>query len=177
MYTEYHTIADVDFVMGATQGSLCLMDFAHSKGLARILGRIQKCLARAANSPTPTLVDTAADATIIARVCVQLGEYFAGERQQFDVPLKLLGTAFQLQVWQALQTISYGQCVSYRQLAQRIGRPLAVRAVAAANGANALPILVPCHRVIGSNGRLTGFGGGLKLKQRLLHIEGVGLVL
>jgi len=95
----------------------------------------------------------------------QFAEYFAGERREFDLPLAPKGTPFQLEVWQALQDIPYGETCSYRDIAQRIKRPKAVRAVGAANGSNPLPIVVPCHRVIGSNGKLTGFGGGLPTKQ------------
>lgn len=101
----------------------------------------------------------------------QLGEYFAGTRSQFDLPLHPSGTAFQLEVWGALLTIPYGETVSYKDIAQRIGRPRAVRAVGAANGANPLAIIVPCHRVIGSHGDLVGYGGGLPIKRWLLAHE------
>jgi methylated-DNA-[protein]-cysteine S-methyltransferase len=101
----------------------------------------------------------------------QLTEYFAGERQEFDLPLKLRGTEFQLSVLDALQKIPYGETMSYSDIAQRIGRPKAVRAVGAANGRNPIPIIVPCHRVIGSHGDLTGFGGGLETKEALLRLE------
>jgi methylated-DNA-[protein]-cysteine S-methyltransferase len=101
----------------------------------------------------------------------ELEAYFAGELRQFSIPLAPVGTPFQLDVWNALRAIPYGETRSYGQLAERIGRPSAVRAVGAANGANPLPIVVPCHRVIGSNGSLTGFGGGLPLKQALLALE------
>ena len=101
----------------------------------------------------------------------QLEEYFAGTRQIFDLPLRPLGTPFQCEVWQALAHIPYASTISYGQLAQRIGQPLAVRAVGAANGRNPLPIILPCHRVIGANGSLTGFGGGLPTKRWLLTME------
>jgi methylated-DNA-[protein]-cysteine S-methyltransferase len=101
----------------------------------------------------------------------QLSEYFAGERRCFDLPLRLSGTEFQVSVLQALQEIPYGETVSYGEIARRIGRPKAVRAVGAANGRNPLPIVVPCHRVIGSTGDLTGFGGGLDTKEALLRLE------
>lgn len=101
----------------------------------------------------------------------QLGAYFAGALQTFDLALRPSGTDFQLQVWQALSTIPYGETWSYRDLAEVIGNPKAVRAVGSANGRNPLPIVVPCHRVIGSNGSLTGFGGGLENKQILLALE------
>ena len=101
----------------------------------------------------------------------QLAAYFSGKRQTFDLPLNPAGTPFQLKVWAALQTIPYGQLVSYKWVAESIGKPRAVRAVGAANGRNPLPIVIPCHRVVGSDGSLTGFGGGLDLKQRLIHLE------
>ena len=104
-------------------------------------------------------------------VIKQLQEYFVGQRRSFDLPLAPQGTEFQLKVWRALRGIPYGKTWSYGELAKRIGRPKAPRAVGAANGRNPLPIVVPCHRVIGANGALTGFGGGLKIKQQLLELE------
>jgi methylated-DNA-[protein]-cysteine S-methyltransferase len=103
--------------------------------------------------------------------CRQLEEYFAGTRKVFDLPLQLSGTDFQVQVLRELQQIPYGQTVSYGEIAKRIGRPKAMRAVGAANGRNPLPIIIPCHRVIGSSGDLTGFGGGLDTKEALLRLE------
>ncbi len=102
----------------------------------------------------------------------QLDEYFAGKRTTFTLPLYLGGTPFQNAVWTTLQSIPYGATTTYRALADRIGRPAAIRAVGAANGANPLPIIVPCHRVIGSDGSLTGFGGGIETKRFLLGHEG-----
>ncbi len=104
----------------------------------------------------------------------QLGEYFSGERKTFDLeamPINPIGTPFQSKVWQALRGIPYGSTINYGQLAQRIGKPTAARAVGAANGRNPIPVIIPCHRVIGSNGHLTGFYGGLHLKQGLLTLE------
>ncbi len=101
----------------------------------------------------------------------QLGEYFAGERREFDLPLRLGGTEFQVEVLEELKKIPYGQTTSYAAIAERIGRPRAVRAVGAANGRNPIPIVVPCHRVIGKSGDLTGFGGGLDTKEALLRLE------
>ena len=101
----------------------------------------------------------------------QLGAYFAGERESFDLDLAPVGTPFQLAVWEALRTIPYGETRSYGELAAQIGRPGASRAVGAANGNNPLSIVVPCHRVIGADGSLTGFGGGLPRKQWLLSME------
>lgn len=102
----------------------------------------------------------------------QLAAYFAGELRQFDLALAPRGSVFQRQVWRALREIPYGRTVSYGELARRIGRPTASRAVGAANGRNPLPIVVPCHRVIGGTGKLTGFYGGLHLKEALLGLEG-----
>jgi len=100
-----------------------------------------------------------------------LQAYFRGELKEFDLPLALEGTKFQLRVWNTLRTISYGVTISYLQLAKRIGNPNASRAVGLANGSNPIPIIIPCHRVIGSNGKLTGYGGGLPIKEKLLALE------
>lgn len=108
---------------------------------------------------------------ILLKVEQQLHEYFQGQRQVFDLPLDLAGTAFQQQVWQALQTIPYGETRSYKEIAEQIGNIKAVRAVGAANGKNPISIIVPCHRVIGASGQLVGFAGGLGYKQTLLSIE------
>lgn len=102
----------------------------------------------------------------------QLNDYFAGTRRSFDLPLAPVGTAFQRSVWQALAEIPYGQTISYATLARRLGNPDATRAVGAANGRNPLPIVLPCHRVVGADGGLTGFGGGLPTKDFLLRLEG-----
>ncbi|MYN64230.1 MAG: methylated-DNA--[protein]-cysteine S-methyltransferase [Acidobacteria bacterium] len=101
----------------------------------------------------------------------QLVEYFDGTRRDFDLPLAPDGTAFQCQVWEELRRISYGKTISYGELARRIGKPTASRAVGAANGRNPLAIVVPCHRVVGADGTLTGYGGGLSVKQALLSLE------
>ena len=105
-------------------------------------------------------------------VKTQLEEYFSGKRRNFELNLRPQGTAFQLSVWNALQRIPYGETRSYMEIADVIGNPKAVRAVGAANGRNPLPIVVPCHRVIGADGSLTGFGGGLSAKRFLLALEG-----
>ena len=102
----------------------------------------------------------------------QLGEYFSGQRRAFDLPLAPRGTPFQRAVWLALASIPYGATASYAQLAARVERPTATRAVGAANGRNPLPIVLPCHRVIGADGSLTGYGGGLPAKRFLLELEG-----
>ncbi len=112
---------------------------------------------------------------ILKRATQQLAEYFSGRRRDFSLPLAAAGTAFQQQVWSALRQIPFGELRSYRDIATAIGNIKAVRAVGAANGRNPIPIVVPCHRVIGSNGNLTGFAGGLDAKRALLEHEGVDL--
>jgi methylated-DNA-[protein]-cysteine S-methyltransferase len=111
------------------------------------------------------------DHPVLVETARQLGEYFAGERQAFDLPLRPVGTAFQLAAWRALTTIPYGRTMSYGEQARRLGDAGRARAVGAANGSNPLPIVVPCHRVIGADGSLTGFGGGLEVKAWLLDHE------
>lgn len=116
--------------------------------------------------------NSASPDSVLRAASRQLDEYFAGRRQRFDLPLAASGTPFQESVWQALAAIPWGEVRSYRDIACAIGKPKAVRAVGAANGRNPLPIVVPCHRVIGADGSLTGFGGGLPLKVQLLTLEG-----
>lgn len=108
-------------------------------------------------------------------VCQQFQEYLNGDRKQFDLQVELEGTPFQKSVWQALQGIPYGETRSYSEIAHSIGRPKAIRAVGRANGINPLPIIYPCHRVIGKNNSLTGYAGGMDMKKQLLQIEGVGV--
>ncbi|KHL57491.1 methylated-DNA--[protein]-cysteine S-methyltransferase [Xanthomonas cannabis] len=112
------------------------------------------------------------EAALVREAREQLLDYLHGGRRRFDLPLAPAGTPFQLEVWHTLAQIPFGQTWSYVQLAQAVGRPAASRAVGAANGRNPLPIVLPCHRVIGANGALTGFGGGLPTKQALLQLEG-----
>ncbi|MGD0579681.1 MAG: methylated-DNA--[protein]-cysteine S-methyltransferase [Bryobacteraceae bacterium] len=111
--------------------------------------------------------------SVLAAAVQQLGEYFAREREAFSIPLRPAGTPFQLRVWKALEEIPYGHTRTYLDIARALGQPAAVRAVGAANGRNPLPIFVPCHRVIGTNDSLTGYGGGLEVKLALLQLEGV----
>ncbi|MDX2103918.1 MAG: methylated-DNA--[protein]-cysteine S-methyltransferase [Alphaproteobacteria bacterium] len=112
-----------------------------------------------------------ADQGWFTAVCQQLAAYFARDLREFDLPLAPVGTPFQQRVWLALRTIPYGQTISYQTLANRLGEPTATRAVGAANGRNPISIIVPCHRVIGADGRLVGFGGGIERKQALLDLE------
>ena len=133
---------------------------ADDAGLVRIEFGALKAAAKPPHSKT--VLDVAVE---------QLTQFFDGQRKTFDVKLALRGTPFQLDVWRELLRIPYGETRSYAQIAKTIGRPAAVRAVGAANGANPIPIIIPCHRVIGSNGSLTGFGGGIDVKRWLLDFE------
>jgi len=111
------------------------------------------------------------DLPLFEKARVQLAEYFAGDRKCFDLPLEPMGTPFQQQVWEELKAIPHGATLTYSEIARRMGRPTATRAVGAAVGRNPLTILVPCHRVVGQNGSLTGFAGGLERKAKLLELE------
>jgi methylated-DNA-[protein]-cysteine S-methyltransferase len=124
-----------------------------------------------ADDDAPDAPDDAREHPIVAAAAAQLAAYFAGARRTFDLPLAPTGTAFQRAVWRALGDVAYGQTTGYGALARALGRPTAARAVGAANGANPLPIVVPCHRVIGADGTLTGYAGGLTIKRWLLAHE------
>jgi methylated-DNA-[protein]-cysteine S-methyltransferase len=113
------------------------------------------------------------DHPVLAQAAAEIDEYFSGRRRTFSIPLDLAGTPFQRAAWQALADVPYAETISYREQAERIGRPKAVRAIGSANAKNPVPIVLPCHRVIGSDGRLTGFAGGLACKQQLLDHERV----
>lgn len=161
-------------LLGSSADQLCLCDWrAATQPLGAVPGetivpsqqidqRLQTRLSAQYRSGTTAVIATAQQ---------QLEEYFSGERTAFTLPLLLCGTAFQMAVWQALLQIPYGTTISYAELARRIGKPTVVRAVANANHVNPLSLFVPCHRVIGSNGQLTGYGGGLAIKQQLLDWE------
>lgn len=155
-----------DMLAVFSESGLCLLEFTGQKGLDRELRQVAAARGGPARSGTSALT---------VRLGRQLQEYFSGERQVFDVPMDLVGTAFQQSVWRALLEIPYGATWSYAQEAAHIDRPTAVRAVANANGHNKISIVVPCHRVIGSNGQLTGYGGGLSRKEWLLDMEARGM--
>lgn len=148
----------------ATDKGICMLEFLDRKLLETELKDIaqrEKTMVEQGESPYFALLEQ------------ELSEYFAGKREEFSIPLHPMGTDFQQRVWQVLRIIPYGQTWSYKQQATALGSPQSVRAVANANGMNRLSILIPCHRVIGSNGTLTGYGGGLWRKKFLLELEGV----
>ena len=151
-----------ELLLGAFEGRLCLCDWQTEKHSGLVDRRLMHLLHADMQEETCEVIATAAQ---------QLDEYFAGKRKTFDVPLLFVGTDFQKKVWNDLLHIPYGETISYGGLAMRIGMPKAVRAVANANGANAISIFVPCHRVIGSDKSLTGYGGGLEAKKYLLNLE------
>jgi methylated-DNA-[protein]-cysteine S-methyltransferase len=126
-----------------------------------------------ANPPITTATSpfSKGDKGVASELFKQLDEYFAGSRREFDVPIKMFGTTFQMAVWAGLLQIPYGKTISYGQLAAMIGKPKSARAVGGANHVNPISIIVPCHRVIGANGSLTGYGGGLEIKKLLLNLE------
>ncbi len=151
-------------LLGSIGDKLCLCDWRTEKHSARVDNRLKRMWNAEFEEGTSAVIESARQ---------QLDEYFAGKRQTFDIPLLFIGTDFQKTVWSELLKIPFGTSVSYGEVARRIGRPAAVRAVANANGANPMSIFIPCHRVIGSDRSLTGYGGGLGSKQRLLELEGV----
>jgi len=134
-------------------------------------GHITGCYFGAGESPPENEPHDKKDAAVIAQCQQELADFFAGKLKQFTVPLRAEGTAFRKRVWEELRRIPYGETASYQEIAKRIDNPKAVRAVGGANHHNPISIIVPCHRVIGANGSLTGFGGGLEAKQWLLELE------
>lgn len=149
-------------MLGSFGDKLCLCDWQVERHRDHVDNRLRRLLDAEFLDGTSAVIDTA---------IAQLDEYFAGTRQEFNMPILFAGTDFQKKVWDALLTIPFGNTVSYREIGRRIGMPKAVRAVANANGANSISIFVPCHRVIGSDNTLTGYGGGLAAKEFLLKLE------
>jgi len=159
---QYFKHPYAEFVLGAYDGKLCLCDFRYRKMRESVDNRIQRGLNASFTEQNDDVLESAK---------VQLEEYFLGERSVFDMPLLLVGTDFQKSIWNALAKVKYGETATYLDLALSIGNENAVRAVGSANGANGLAIIIPCHRIIGSQGELVGYGGGLSLKKRLLELE------
>ena len=152
-----------ELVLGVFQDQLCLCDWKYRKMREAVDARLTKGLQAEMEEGNHPILEQAKK---------ELEEYFSGIRNHFDIPVLTVGSDFQKSVWEALQRIPFGETRSYLQLSQELGNPDAIRAVASANGANALSILIPCHRIIGSDGSLVGYAGGLDAKKKLLKLEG-----
>jgi len=151
-----------EILLGSYKGKLCLADWQYRRMRSTIDKRIQKGLKAEYVEESSSVIDETIE---------QLQAYFTCERKMFDIPLLMVGTDFQKSVWDGLIKIPYGTTASYLELSRNIGNEKAVRAVASANGANAISILIPCHRIIGSTGDLVGYAGGLPAKKKLLELE------
>lgn len=149
-------------LLGVHENKLCLCDWMVDGRIEKTLGRIEKHFQRETHKGDTALLNLAE---------MQLNEYFAGLRKEFSLPVEIFGTEFQRRVWKSLREIPFGETVSYKSVAESIGRISSVRAVANAIGANAISIIIPCHRVIGSNGSIGGYAGGLEAKRYLLDLE------
>jgi O-6-methylguanine DNA methyltransferase len=152
-----------DLAIGATERGVCFIEFVQGDFVPNELVWIGRTFGE---------VEFIEASEPLAEARKQLKEYFAGQRQKFTLPLDLYGTEFQKKVWNQLILIPYGEVRSYKQIAEAIGQPKAVRAVGGANNKNPVPIVIPCHRVVGSDGSLVGYGGGLWVKEKLLELEG-----
>ncbi|WP_371185835.1 methylated-DNA--[protein]-cysteine S-methyltransferase [Thalassotalea maritima] len=159
---QYHKHPYAEFILGSYDNRLCLCDFRYRKMRRTVDKRIQRGL-------NASFVEQNDD--VLEQTKNQLDAFFLGQKNSFDMRLLHVGTEFQRSVWRALMAVEYGDTTTYQDLATAIGNKRAVRAVASANGANALAIIVPCHRVIGSNNELVGYGGGLPLKRKILELE------
>lgn len=156
------TINNIEFVIGTMDNCCYIMDFKHRKSYNQLLAK------KLSRLHAEIIFEKNDFHLLIER---ELQEYFNGKRIEFTFQIELIGTDFQKGVWTELQNIPYGTVISYKTLSERLKNPNAIRAVAQANGANMLAIIIPCHRVIASNGSLQGYGGGLSLKKKLLHLE------
>ncbi len=159
---QYHATPIGEMIFGSFEDTLCLLNYRHKKSRTRVDNRIKTMLQAKFIEQTNTLLDEAIH---------QFDLFLNKQLKQFDLPLMMIGTDFQKQVWQALMKVPYGTTSSYLELAKAINNEKAVRAVANANAANALSLIIPCHRIIGRNGHLVGYGGGLEAKQYLIELE------
>ncbi len=159
---QYYKTSIGEMILGSFNNKLCLMDFRYRRMRSSIDRRIKKGL---------EAEFTEQDDEVLREARRQLDEYLKGKRTVFDIPVLMVGTDFQKEVWKALMQVPYGKTATYSELAEKINAKESVRAVAGANGANAIAIIIPCHRIIGSNGDLTGYGGGIAVKKRLLNME------
>ena len=166
IHTEIFASPYGELILGSYEDQLCICDWRYRKSRENIDRRIQDGL-------NASYVE--ARALVFEECKEQFKQYFEGTRKEFDLPILLVGSEFQKKVWQTLLEIPYGKTLSYARLSRKLGDEKAIRAVARANGDNALAIIVPCHRILGSDGSLTGYAGGLRTKQKLLQIENASL--
>jgi methylated-DNA-[protein]-cysteine S-methyltransferase len=159
---QYYKTKIGELILGSFDGRLCLLDYRYSRMRVTVDNRIKKGLGA-------DFVEK--NDEVLSKVRAQLDEYLNGDRTSFDIPILMEGTDFQKSVWDALMKIPYGKTASYLDIAKFINKEKAVRAVANANGANSISLIIPCHRIIGSNGELVGYGGGVPVKKRLLTLE------
>lgn len=159
---QYYKTKIGELILGSFNSKLCMLDFRYRRMRNTVDNRIKKGL-------NAEFVEQ--DDAILEQTKEQLNEYLNGDRKEFDISLLTIGTDFQKSVWNALMKVPYGTTSTYLQIAKNIDNIKAVRAVANANGANSIGIIIPCHRIIGSNGELVGYGGGLPVKKRLLKLE------
>ena len=159
---QYYKTKIGELILGSFDGKLCMLDFRYRRMRTTVDNRIKKGI-------DAEFIEK--DDLVLEETRQQLDEYLNGSRKEFDIPLLIVGTDFQKNVWGALMKVPYGATSTYLQLAKDINNEKAVRAVAGANGANSIGLIIPCHRIIGSNGELVGYGGGLPVKKRLLKLE------
>ncbi len=159
---QYYKTKIGELILGSFEEKLCLLDYRYRRMRSTVDNRIKKGL-------NAEFVEN--DDEILQKTRIQIDEFLNGERKDFDIPIQTVGTDFQKTVWSALMKLKYGEIATYLDLAKSINNEKAVRAVASANGANSIALIIPCHRIIGSNGKLVGYAGGLPAKKRLLNIE------
>ena len=159
---QYYKTKIGELILGSFENKLCMLDFRYRRMRSTVDRRIQ-------NGLNAEFIEK--DDEVLIETRKQIDKYLSGEIKEFEIPILLVGSGFQKQVWQELMNVKYGETASYLDLAKRINNEKAVRAVASANGANSIGLIIPCHRVIESNGGLGGYGGGLPVKKRLLKIE------
>lgn len=162
IFIQYYKTAIGELIIGSFENQICVLDFRYRKMRSSVDKRLQTGL---------DAVYLEKEMPILRVAHLQVTAYLNGSRNEFTLPFKMVGTPFQTSVWEALLTIPYGTTLSYLELAKKIGYKKAVRAVATANGANALALVIPCHRVIGSDNKLVGYAGGIPVKKRLLKLE------
>ena len=162
IYFQYYKTKIGELILGSFENKLCLLDFRYRRMRTTVDNRLKREL-------NAEYIEQ--DTNILKETRKQIDEYLIGERIKFEIPILMVGSDFQKQVWNALIAVNYGEVATYLDLAKSIDNEKAVRAVASANGANSIGIIIPCHRIIGSNGDLVGYGGGLPIKKRLLNLE------